>query len=214
MDNFGNPGEALKLFQRACQLNPRFGIAWFFAGVVFLRKGSFAEALKSLAQAERSGHRTALVAECQGDANYNSGLFSAAAKSYELALHREPSNPVFESKLGLASVRASAADSGLRHLYRAREIRPHSAELHDRLILALVFLDRLPEAAQAAEGKLASLPAPAPSDFLRAGTLWAQASDPARAAAMLQVGLQLSPENEDLRRALDELARTVGIKDF
>src|SRR5262249_13725288 len=49
MDNFGNLDEALRLFQRACQLNPRFGVAWFFEGVVLLRKNRFADALKSLA---------------------------------------------------------------------------------------------------------------------------------------------------------------------
>lgn len=214
MDNFGNLDEALRLFQRACQLNPRFGVAWFFEGVVLLRKGSYTEALKSLSQAERQGHRTALVAESQGDAHYNSGAFSAAAKSYEIALQREPESPQLVSKAGLAQIRTGDVEVGLRKLQRAIGMRPLAAELHDRLVLALVALDRIPEAAAAAEAKLGAIACPQAGDFLRAASLWSKAGDPARAAAMLQVGIQLNPPNKELQRALDELAQSIGIKEF
>src|SRR5262249_14379671 len=165
MDNFGNLDEALRLFQRACQLNPRFGVAWFFEGVVLLRKNRFADALKSLAQAERQGHRTALVAEARADAYYKSGSFLAAAKNYEVALSREPSNPLFEGKLGLAFVRANDPEGGLQRLQHAIESRSSAPELHDRLILALVSLERIAEAAQAAEATLGALSSPSPSAF-------------------------------------------------
>jgi tetratricopeptide (TPR) repeat protein len=214
MDNFGNLDEALRLFQRACQLNPRFGVAWFFEGVVLLRKGSYTEALKSLSQAERQGHRTALVAESQGDAHYNSGAFSAAAKSYEIALQREPESPQLVSKAGLAQIRTGDVEVGLRKLQRAIEMRPVAAELHDRLVLALVALDRIPDAAAAAEAKLGAIACPQAGDFLRAASLWSKAGDPARAAAMLQVGIQLNPPNKELQRALDELAQSIGIREF
>jgi len=214
MDNFANLDEALHLFERACELNSKLGIAWFFFGIAHLRKSNYAKALQSFAQAERSGHRTALVAESCGDAHYNSGAFRDAANSYELALRREPSNPVFESKLGLALVRAGDAASGIQHLQHARELRPRTPELHDRLILALVFLNEFQDAAQAAESKLGTVDSPQTTDFLRAASLWSKAADPARAAAMLQIGLQLNPHNKDLLAALEELAQTIGIKTF
>jgi tetratricopeptide (TPR) repeat protein len=214
MDNFGNLDEALRLFRGACRLNPRLGIAWFFEGVVQLRNGRCAEAIKSFAQAERWGHPTALVAEYRGDAYYNSGAFSDAARSYELALRREPESPRLMSKAGLAHVRIGEIESGLGELQRAIELRAADAELHDRLVVALVSLGRITQAAKAAESKLGAVASASVGSFLRAAALWAKAGELARAAAMLQIGLQLSPDNKDLEKALEELAQSAGIRAF
>jgi tetratricopeptide (TPR) repeat protein len=214
MDNFGDLHEALRLFRRACQLNSHFGVAWFFEGVVLLRKEKYGDAIVSLAQAEIRGHRTALVAELQGDAYYNLGEFCNAAKFYELALWREPESPQFISKAGLAAVRTGDIESGLSKLQKAIEMKAPDAELHDRLVLALVSLGRIAQAAEAAESKLGAVASPSTGSFLRAAALWAKASEPARAAAVLQIGLQMSPDNRDLQKALSELAQTVGIRAF
>ncbi|HYK40164.1 MAG TPA: tetratricopeptide repeat protein [Candidatus Eremiobacteraceae bacterium] len=214
MDNFGDLDEALRLFRRACQLNSHFGVAWFFEGVVLLRKGKYADAIESLAQAERRGHRTALVAELRGDAYYNSGEFSNAAKFYELALLREPESPQLTSKVGLAGVRSGDIEGGLSKLQKAIEMKAPDVELHDRLVLALVSLGRIAQAAEAAESKLGAVASPSIGSFLRAAALWAKANEPARAAAVLQIGLQMSPDNSELQKALSELAQIVGIRTF
>jgi glycosyltransferase involved in cell wall biosynthesis len=214
MDNFGNVDEALLLFQRASELNPRLGVAWFFRGLLLLRAGRLSESLQCLAQAERHGHATALVAEAQGDAHYNSGDFASAVKCYRLAIRREPDSPFFESKLGLARVRSGDATAGLRDLRRARDARPAAPALHDRLVLALVSLGLIQDAAEAAEAKLSAIDSHTPSDFLRTASLWAKSLDPARAAALLQVGLQVFPHNQELQYSLDELARSLGIAKF
>ena len=57
LDNFGNLAEALGCFERACELNPRFGVAWFFAGVTQLRLETCqARLLRCLQKAEQCGH--------------------------------------------------------------------------------------------------------------------------------------------------------------
>jgi tetratricopeptide (TPR) repeat protein len=211
MDNFGNVDEALRLFQLACELNPRLGVAWFFRGLLLLRADRLAESLQCLAEAEQHGHRTALVAEAQGDAHCNSADFVSAIKCYRLAIRREPNNPNFESKLGLARVRSGDPSSGLRELRRARDSRPASSALHDRLVLALVSLNLIQDAAKAAEAKLAAVKTLTPPDFLRTASFWVKSHDPAYAAAMLQAGLQLFPHNEELEHCLDELAHSIGI---
>jgi glycosyltransferase involved in cell wall biosynthesis len=205
MDNFGNLAEAQKLFERACNLKPRFGVAWFFLGIVLNRRENFAEALKALAQAERQGHRTALVAEAQGDAHYNSGRFNEAARAYKTALQRELAAPQFESKLGLALLRSGQTAPGLRYLRHASELRPSAPDLHDRYIVALVWLDKIEEAAIAAETKLVAIQNPPASDFLRAASLWAKRKNWPRASFILQAGLHVHPLHPGLQRAVESL---------
>jgi glycosyltransferase involved in cell wall biosynthesis len=214
LDNFQNLTEALSLFARACQLDKGLGVAWFFRGVTLVKLKRFEEALGCLAEAERNGNATSLLAETQGDVYYNLKDFTRAAESYSRALRFRPQSPVQRSKLGLSLVRSGDVEPGLRQIRCALAAKPATAELHDRLILALVFLDRLEDAAQAAQAKLGVIAAPAPTDFLRAASLWAKAQDFPRAAAMLQVGLQLHPGDPVLSQALAEIARSAGINEF
>ena len=214
MDNFGNLPEALVLFERACQLNPRLGVAWFFQGLTLLKLERLSEALECLGEAERRGHSTSLVAETRGDALYNCKQFGRACESYELALKRDAGNLLLESKLGLARVRTGSTERGLAQIRRTVANKPAVAELHDRLILSLVWLERIEEAAKAAEAKLGAVARPEPADFLRAATLWAKVENLPRAAAMLQVGLQVYPKQEVMARSLEELAKRAGVHNF
>jgi tetratricopeptide (TPR) repeat protein len=204
LDNFQNLPEALSLFQRACELSPRLGVAWFFRGLTLIKLDRFAEALQPLAEAERHGHRTALVAEIIADAHYDLKNYDRASAHYSRALKLDRQNPQLQSKLGLATLRAGKIDSGLREIQGAIATKPAAPELHDRLILALVFLDRLSDAATAAESKLISIAAPKPADFLRAASLQAKCQNFQKAAALLESGLQLHPHEKILMQALSE----------
>lgn len=210
LDNFGNLDEALACFRRSCELNPRLGVAWFFAGVANLRLGRHREALRCLRQAQERGHATPLVAEAIGDAHYNLADFSKSVRAYQKALKLSPDSPLLESKLGLATVRAGLVEEGLGMIRHATQQRPDLAELHDRLILSLVWLERIPEAAVAAEDKLRCVRAPVSSDFMRAASLWARQGNWARATAVLHVGLQLYPSDLPIMQALQELAAQEG----
>jgi hypothetical protein len=74
------------------------------------------------------------------------------------------------------------------------------------MVLACVFLDRLTEAASAAEEKLRVVAYPEPRDFLRAASLCAKAGQMARCVAALEQGLQAFPQNEQLQRAFHEVS--------
>lgn len=210
-DNFANYEDAGSLFQRAVQLDPSFAVAWFFLGLTRLRQECFADALECFAQAETQGHRTAPLAESQGDAHYNTGDFAGAIRHYQSALRFEPSNPAVESKLGLAKLRAGARrDEGERHFRRAIELRPAAGELYDRFIAALVWLDDVGQAAAVAQQKLAAISAPQAADFLRAASLWAKLENWPRTLAVLQGGLEAHPENANLRDTLAALRQELG----
>jgi Flp pilus assembly protein TadD len=210
LENLGNVAQALQYFERACSLNPRFGVAWFFAGKSQFRLGQHPDVLRSLQRAEAAGHTTAAVAELAGDANYNLGDFQAARASYGRALKRDPSSPVLESKLGLAEVRSGKPASGLARIRRAIERDFTNPELHDRLIVVEAWLDHLPEAAEAAERKLAAV-SPRPEDFLRAASIRGQMKDWQRASALLRLGLIIFPDSEPLRVSLSSIETSLNL---
>jgi hypothetical protein len=214
LDNFGNLAEALALFEHACEINPRFGVAWFFRGLTLSKLRRLREALKCLYEAECQGHLTSLVYETQGDAYYNLKEYPRACESYDRALARNIGNPLLQGKLGIAVVRAGNVERGLGLIRQSVESKPLAGELHDRLILSLVWLDRIEEAGLAAEDKLKALDHPEAADFLRAASLWDRLKNWARAAAVLQVGLQSHPHDMTLGRSLSEVSRTANVPTY
>ena len=211
LDGFGNLEEALELFERACRLDPRFGEAWFFRGLTLTKLRRMRDALKCLLEAERQGHLSSLVYETQGDAHYHLKEYSRACENYDRALHRNAGSPLLESKLGLAVMRAGNVERGLGLIRQAAESKPGARELHDRLILSLVWLERVEEAGAAAEAKLETIEHPDAMDYLRAASLWARLKNWERAAAILQVGLKQYPSDITLGRSLSEVRRTSDV---
>jgi tetratricopeptide (TPR) repeat protein len=198
LENFGNLREALASFEKSCQINPKFGVAWFFLGVCHFRLGEFPRALDCFQRAERFAHATPLTAEMTGDTYYNLGDFEAAGTCYRRGLKRTASSTSLESKLGVAEVRSGNERSGLRWIRQAIEKDSASPELYDRLISAEVWLKNLPAAAVAAERKLNAVAA-RPEDFLRAASIRAQMKDWTHAAAILRHGLREFPDSEALQ---------------
>ena len=92
----------------------------------------------------------------------------------------------------------------LRRLRQAVSAQPANPELHDRLIVALVWLNRVPEAAEAAENKLTAVPA-RPEDFLRAASIHGKMVEWSRAASILERGLLAFPEASAIRAKLSEI---------
>jgi tetratricopeptide (TPR) repeat protein len=207
LDNFSKPQAALALFRKARRINPKFQQAWFFEGVTLYRLERFTDALDSLNRSEKAGVRSSLLAELLGDTYYNLGRFAEAVKSFETAIDRDPTNPRTRSKMGLAMVRTGNHPAGIEHLRSAIGVAPSDGELHDRLLQALVSMDRLAEAAAVADAKLEALTTPTSLDFLRAAALWCQLGRLARSSAVLQVGLEMYPQEERLQKSLSELAQ-------
>ena len=210
LETSGSAEAALASFKDACRLNPEFGVAWFFAGVANARLGQYQESIRCLKQAERHGRRTPTTAEFIGDGYYNLGEFTAAAHAYERALELDPESFQLEGKLGLATVRRGIAEPGLQRIRRALARDPKLPDLHDRLILSLASLERVPEAAQAAEEKLRIVISPSSRDFALAARLWAQTGNWARATAVLHVGIQIHPKDASLKNLLEELGTQAG----
>ncbi len=201
LENLENPSGALPYFERACELNDRFGVAWFFAAKAQFALGQYAAALHSLRRAESCGHATAADAELAGDTNYNLGNYDGAVDSYRRAQKRDPANAALHSKLGLAEVRTGHTAAGLRKLRHAIELCPAMPDLYDRLVTVEVWLGNLASAAEVAERKLEAI-SPKAEDFLRAASIRAKLQQWQEAANLLRRGLEAHPESEHLRESL------------
>jgi tetratricopeptide (TPR) repeat protein len=210
LESLGKAREALKYFERACTLEPVLGVARFFTGKCQYQLGYYANAIRSLRRAESSGHATPLAAELSGDAYCNIGDYAAAIACYRRALAGSPASATFLSKLGLAEARSGYASVGLERLRDAIKKEPTNIESHDRLIAAEEWLDRLPEAAEAAEKKLAAVP-PQPADYLRAANMRARMAEWKRAEDILRRGLAIFPDSEPLRAHLSKAEATLAL---
>src|SRR5262249_16424243 len=157
-------------------------------------------------QSEKAGLQNAFVAEMLGDAYYNLGKFNNAADAFRICQHRDRDHPRVQSKLGLALVRCGKHSVGLALLRKALESSPSEAELHDRLLQALVSVDRIEEAAGVADAKLQALSVHGSVDFVRAAALWFQLGNLPRALAILQAGLHRYPQDHKLRDGVEQLA--------
>jgi glycosyltransferase involved in cell wall biosynthesis len=210
LEQYKNLPEARVLFSRACELNPSSGVSWFFLGLTIFRMGRYEDALNFLRQAEQSGHKTGLIAETRGDAYYNLGEFDEARACYEAALKRKNGSAGVLPKLYLATIRSGKTEKGLAQMRSALALTPQVAELHEGLILALVFLSRLEEAAQASDEKLRLVQGLLPTDYLRSASLWAQVRNWQRSSQALEQGLLAYPGHAELTRALDEIYQASG----
>jgi tetratricopeptide (TPR) repeat protein len=205
LEQYKNLPDARTHFTHACELNPSAGVAWFFLGLTIFRMGDYQDALNFLRQADQAGHKTAMVAETRGDAYYNLGEFNEARASYEAALKRQDGGAGVLAKLCLATIRSGKPEKGLARLRSALTLTPRIAELHEGLILGLVFLNLLEEAAQASDEKLRCVEGLQPADYLRSASLWAQLRNWQRSSHALEMGLMAHPRNAPLTRALDEI---------
>jgi glycosyltransferase involved in cell wall biosynthesis len=202
-DNFHDDETALACFRQASRLNPRLAVAWLFAALAESRLGRHSGALASLAHAKRLGYHTPLVTETEADAHYCLGNFEEARRAYRAALKHQPSSAALESKLGLAELRAGRRSSGIDHLRRAVTRAPALAEVHDRLVQALVWLDQPAEAAVAAETKLAAVE-PSAADYLRAAGIRSHLGQDAKVREILRAGIDRFPRSEKLQAAASE----------
>ena len=209
LDHFHDAERALRCFERAIALNPRFHQAWAFAAVALLQLGRHDDALAKLRRSEELGSKSPLVFECEGDAYYRLGDFKSARRYYRRAEQNGGDSAFLDRKIGLAEVRCEHVGDGIAHLRRAIEREPQSAEAYDALVSAYVWLGRVSEAAEAAETKLQAV-VPQPQFFLRAASIRARLQDFDRTTLLLEKGLELFPHDAKLQEARRELASRIG----
>jgi glycosyltransferase involved in cell wall biosynthesis len=198
-----NAQEGLRCFARCLALEPRAAEAWMFIGMILIDQGKYQEALTALEQDRREGKVTALREQLKGDALQGLSRLPEARLAYRRALKWiGAEDPLLESKLGYMEVKAGRKKTGLAKLRRAARAVPGMFDIHDRLMKACIMADRLPEAAEVAEGLAQA--SPNPKFYLRAASIRARLQQWDESAAILSRGLLLFPESPELRDAYAE----------
>jgi len=163
------------------------------------------DALLALEQAESTEEAAGFRERLKGDAYYNLGQIAQARSAYQNALRFGEDRALVQSRLGLTEVRLGKFEEGFTRLRQAIEEAPHQAELHDRLVKALLVAEDLSGAAEAAE-RLAEY-FRHPKTFLRAASIRAQLKQWERSEKLLEQGLALFPDSSALRDARAEVER-------
>jgi len=154
---FDEHAEVMRCMERDYALSAE-PLPLLYMAKVQYKLGNLTEALELL---DRIPDSDALVFEkshCQGDILHDLGKLDDARLAYQATLAISNAlpeyrvwKPVIESKLGYVEVRLGEIDRGLQKLLWAVVETPDVYDSQDRLMKALVILDRLPEAANIAD---------------------------------------------------------------
>jgi tetratricopeptide (TPR) repeat protein len=195
--------EPLRCFERALQLEPKAVQGWLFKGMIHLDSENYQQALADLDRVRSDIASRAFCEHMRGDALHNLGRLEEARESYAKSGKLTHGDPVVISKLGYTEVRLGRVQQGITKLKQAAESAPEVGEIRERLMKAYIATNQLLEAAEQAE-QLAKIEG-TPKSYLRAASIWKHTKQNDKAEAILQRGIELFPEAQELQKAFAEL---------
>ncbi|HZW92360.1 MAG TPA: glycosyltransferase [Candidatus Eremiobacteraceae bacterium] len=202
-EQFKNYSAGIECFEKALALNPSYSsVPLLSLANLYIEIQADARALELLSGRVMSGRAAGAKEQICGDACYNLGRLKEARSAYLRALHILPEDSRIVSKLGLTEVRMGLKKNGLARLIRALNAAP-VLEMHDRLIKAYLFMNLMPQAAEAAERLAVEYPNPV--IILRAASIRSQMKQWKAAEDLVARGLQIFPQSQELLQAKAEL---------
>jgi tetratricopeptide (TPR) repeat protein len=209
-EQFKNYSAGIECFEKALTLNPMVSpVPYLSLANLYLEIHDYARALQVLNETTMTGRSAGEHAHISGDALYNLGRLQEARAAYLRALEILPEDARVRSKLGLTEVRLGLKKKGLIRLANALEAAPEVFEMHDRLIKAFLVMNRMEQAADAAERMAADLPNAA--TILRALSIRSHMKQWRAAEKIVDRGLELLPEDQQLLEAKRELQREMAV---
>jgi tetratricopeptide (TPR) repeat protein len=164
---------------------------------------NYQQALADLDRVRSDIASRAFCEHMRGDALHNLGRLEEARESYAKSGKLTHGDPVVISKLGYTEVRLGRVQQGITKLKQAAESAPEVGEIRERLMKAYIATNQLLEAAEQAE-QLAKIEG-TPKSYLRAASIWKHTKQNDKAEAILQRGIELFPEAQELQKAFAEL---------
>ena len=133
----GQTGQAIREYQEAIRLQPRYAEYHYNLGSVLAKAGQTGEAIRQLQEALRLQPDNALAHINLGNALDESGQTDDAIRHYQEALRLQPDNAVAHVNLGISFARKGQLDDAIRQYQEALRVDPGCAEARDNLARAL-----------------------------------------------------------------------------
>lgn len=204
---FGNNREAaLRMSNRAVELDPDNGIYQYQLGVVQKALGKVTESVNTLLEARKKGADAFGVTFDLGDAYRQLGDAARAREvleEYQSLLAKRRTSQEIEQLVseGEEALQKSRIDEARRSFERILELDPQHWVAHNRLA-KIAFFSRQSDAAAAHIERLLELDAESAEAHYLSGLYWSQQGDPARAASSLERSIELLPGNAEARNLL------------
>ena len=205
-EQFKNYSISIECFRKALGLDPEgSSVPYFALANLYIEIQADSRAIELLSSRTMTGRAAGEKEKICGDALYNLGRLKEARSAYMRALRILSGDPRILSKLGLTEVRLGLKRNGLVRLERALHAAPDVLEMHDRTIKAYLVLNRMQQAAKAAERLAEEFPSCATT--LRAASIRAEMKEWKAAEDVVLQGLKLLPDNRELLQVKAEIER-------
>jgi Flp pilus assembly protein TadD len=198
----GQMDEAIRQYQEALRLKPRYTNARCNLAAALVNKGQIDEALSQYQEAIRLKPGFADAHYSLGIALVTKGQIDEAIRQYQEAIRLKPDYAEAHNNLGIALGRKGQMDEAIRQFQEATRFKPDNAEAHYNLGLALGRKGQTDEAIRHFEAALKARP-----DYPEAhnclGTVFYQQGRSGEAIRQFQEALRLKPDYADARNNLD-----------
>jgi superkiller protein 3 len=146
----GMIAEAVVMFKRSLELQPRNSQIYYYLGCAYLSQGMNEEAEKEFQKALEvdPNHRAAY--DSLGFLYMNCGRYADAARIASQLLEQFPEDPTLLSNLGACHVGMDRIEEGLEYLQRAMQFEPNDPHIYKHLAIAYEKRGMNEEAAKAA----------------------------------------------------------------
>ncbi len=188
------PGQSLKWFQKAVQLDPDYVEGYSNIGVILTDQGRPEEGLAYLERAIAVDHQNYEALSNLGSVLHRLGRIDDAIACYRKAIAIYPKYETAHSNLGILLSEKGDNQGAIGHLRRAIELNPEFAEAYNNLGLTYTRLGRLQDAIACYQRVLQLDPTHALAHF-NLGTVWFQKKDLDRARFHLQAAVRLDPDS-------------------
>jgi tetratricopeptide (TPR) repeat protein len=204
----GDIDEAIRQYEEAVRLAPRFPDAHDNLGVALARKGQIDEAIRQYQEALRLNPSHANAHYNLGNALGKKGQSEEAIRQYQEALRVKPDHAEAHGNLGIALAKSGQTDEAIRQYQEALRLKPNLADAHNGLGAALYKQGQIDEAIRHLLEALRLNPDDADAHY-NLGVAFYQQGRSAEAIGQFQEVLRLNPSHAE---AHNNLGTALGLK--
>ena len=190
--------QAVDMYQRAVDADPRFALAWARLSQAHTRYHYFDRAPSRLAQARTAANRAIALDSALPEAHLSLGLlhflgyvdYDAAQREFEIARKGRPNDSEVLAYLATLARRRGHFEESVASLKRATELDPRSHLYAMELAISHLMMRRFPDAEREIDRGLALAPDYIPAHMLKSFIIWSGKGDLEKTRAAMREALR------------------------